>query len=64
MPPGTTLILDPDCAEVTYKAEDKAGRIRLEVQGAGTDQITMELSMFLSVRILDGGGAAKIASDA
>ena len=64
MPSGTTLILDPDCVQVTYKAKDKAGRIRLEVQGTGTDQITMELSMYLSIRILDGGGAAKITSDA
>lgn len=64
VPPGTTLILDPGCVQVAYKAKDKAGRIRLDMQGAGTDQVTMELSTFLSVKILDGGGAAKITSDA
>ena len=64
IPSGTTFILDPDCVEVTYKAKDKAGRIRLDVQDTGTDEITMDLSTFLSVKILDGRGAAKITSDA
>ena len=64
IPPGTTFILDPDCVQVAYKAKDKAGRIRLEVKSAGTDQVTMDLSTFLSVKILDGGGAAKITFDA
>ena len=64
LPPRTTFVLDPDCVEVAYKAKDRAGRIRLEVRGTETQQITMDSSIQMSVKILDGGGSAKITSDA
>ena len=62
--PKTTFILDPDCVQVTYKAKDKAGRIRLEMRDTEADQVKMDLSTFLSAKILDGRGVAKITSDA
>ena len=58
-----TWILDPDCVEITYGAENEAGRMRLDMQDADESAaVTMTATIRLSVRILDGGGVARIAS--
>ena len=62
LPRGTTLVLDPGCVEVTYGAKDEAGRIRMEVRGAETRQATMDVSIPMSVKILDRAGVAKITT--
>lgn len=60
--PADTWILDPDCLEITYGAENAAGRMRLDVQDAEAGTVPMTASIQLSVRVLDGGGIARIAS--
>ncbi len=60
--PKDTWILDPDCLEITYGAENEAGRMRLDVQDAESGTVPMTSDIRLSVRILDGGGIARIAS--
>ena len=60
--PADTWILDPECVEITYGAENAAGRMRLDVQDAEAGTIPMTASIRLSVRVLDGGGIARIAS--
>lgn len=59
--PGTTLIIDPDCIQVAYKAEDEAGRLLLDVPDQDKAEVTMTSTIPMSVKILDGGGVAKIA---
>lgn len=56
-----TLILDPDCIEITYKANNEHDRLQLEVRDVEAEEITLASSIRLSVRVLDGGGIAKIA---
>ena len=63
LPRRTTLVLDPGCVEVTYGTKDEAGRIRMEVRGTETRQATMDVSIPMSVKILDRAGVAKITSD-
>lgn len=56
-----TWILDPDCLEITYGAENEAGRMRPDVQDTENGKVPMTSSIRLSVRVLDGGGIARIA---
>lgn len=56
----TTLIIDTDCIQVAYKAEDKDDRLQLAVPGKDKAEVTMTSAIPMSVKILDGGGAAKI----
>ena len=60
--PKDTWILDPDCLEITYGAENEAGRMRLDVQDAEAGTVPMASSIRMSVRVLDGGGIARISS--
>ena len=57
-----TWILDPDCIEITYGAENEAGRMRLDIQDAKAETIAVIFNIRLSVRVLDGGGIARITS--
>ena len=59
-PPEDTWILDPDCIEITYKANNEHDRLQLEVRDAAKEA-TLVSSIRLSVRVLDGGGIARIA---
>ena len=59
-----TWILDPDCLEITYGAENEADRVRLDVQDAEDGKIPMTAYIRLSVRVLDGGGIARISGGA
>ena len=59
--PETTLIIDPDCIEITYKAEDRDGRLQLDVPDQDKAEVTMTSTIPMSVTILDVGGVAKIA---
>ena len=61
-PPEDTWILDPECVEITYGAEDEAGRIQFDIKDAKAEMVTMTSSIHLSVRVLDGGGIARIVS--
>lgn len=62
-PPKETWILDPDCIEITYGAENEAGRMRLDIQDDKAETMAVIFSIRMSVRVLDGGGIARIASD-
>lgn len=62
-PPKDTWILDPDCVEITYGAENEAGRMRLDIQDDKAETMAVIFSIRMSVRVLDGGGIARIASD-
>lgn len=60
------LVFDPDCVEVTYQTEDKAGRLQLDAKEVEQepDVTVMTSSIFMSVKILDRAGLAKINSSA
>ena len=63
-PPEDTWILDPDCVEITYKANNGNDRLQLEVRDAEAGEVTLVSSVRLSVRVVDGGGIARISGDA
>lgn len=59
----TTLVIDPDCIQVAYKAEDEAGRLLLDVPDQDKAKVTMTSTIPMSVTILDGGGVTRIVPD-